>query len=143
MAGRTLPLLLALCGAAAALWTWSGIPLGTLSDPGPGLFPLVLAVTLTGLALAAAGQRPAAGKGGRAVAGRALPLAALLVAYPLGLTRLGFEATTLLIMALLAPTIDRRSLPRVLAFALLATAAAVVLFRHVLAVPLPRGPWGF
>jgi hypothetical protein len=70
-------------------------------------------------------------------------VAALLVAFPLALPRLGFALTTAVTLFLFARALEARPLLRLAAFALLFTAAAVLLFRHLLAVPLPRGPWGF
>lgn len=141
MTGRLLALALAAAGAWAALRAWRAIPLGTLAEPGPGLFPFLLAVALALLGLAAA-LMPAA-PAAPAARGRALAVAALLVAYPLALPRLGFALSTALGLLLLARAIEARSLGRLAAFALLVTVGAVLLFRQLLAVPLPRGPWGF
>ncbi|MBI4270679.1 MAG: tripartite tricarboxylate transporter TctB family protein [Candidatus Rokubacteria bacterium] len=142
MPGRVVALLLAGAGLFAVVEVWRRMPLGTPADPGPGMFPLLLAATLAGLAAAAAlGRRwpapsPAAGR-------RALAVAALLVAYPAALPRLGFAVTTALAMLLLARALEPAPWPRLAAFALVASAAAIALFRVLLAVPLPRGPWGF
>lgn len=70
-------------------------------------------------------------------------MAALLVAYPLALPLLGFGITTAASLFLLARAIARAPLWRLAAFALMTTGAADALFRRLLAVPLPSGPWGF
>lgn len=117
MTGRLLALALAAAGAWAALRAWRAIPLGTLAEPGPGLFPFLLAVALALLGLAAA-LMPAV-PAAPAARGRALAVAALLVAYPLALPRLGFALSTALGLLLLARAIEARSLGRLAAFALL------------------------
>jgi hypothetical protein len=140
--GRLLALFLAGCGAWAAIEAGRRMPLGTLADPGPGLLPLVLAgllAVLAGAAALARGPSPPA----PAATGRALVVAALLVVYPLLLPRLGFGLTTALAMFALARAIEPRPVAALALFAGLGTAGALLLFRHVLAVPLPRGPWGF
>jgi putative tricarboxylic transport membrane protein len=139
---RGLALLLAAIGALAALEAWRAMPLGAGDEPGPGLMPLVLAALLAGLALAAAASRewPRPGPLARA---RMLAAAAVIAAWPLALPRLGFALTTGLGLLLLGRVVDDKPWGRLAVFAAVTTAGAVVLFRVVLRVPLPRGPWGF
>ena len=139
---RGLALLLAAIGVLAALEAWRAMPLGTGNDPGPGLMPLVLAVLLAALALAAAASRdwPRPGPVARA---RTLAAAAVIAAWPLALPRLGFALTTGVGLLLLARVVDETSWVRLAVFAAVTTAGAVLLFRGLLRVPLPAGPWGF
>jgi hypothetical protein len=139
---RGFALLLAAIGVLAALEAWRAMPLGTGDEPGPGLMPLVLAVLLAALALAAAASRdwPRPGPVARA---RTLAAAAVIAAWPLALPRLGFALTTGVGLLLLARVVDATSWVRLAVFAAVTTAGAVLLFRVLLRVPLPAGPWGF
>jgi hypothetical protein len=139
---RGLALLLAVTGALAGLRAWRAMPLGTADEPGPGLMPLVLAGLLAALALAAAASRdwPRPGPVARA---RTLAAAAVIAAWPLALPRLGFALTTGLGLLLLARVVDDAPWARLAVFAAATTAGAVLLFRVLLRVPLPPGPWGF
>jgi hypothetical protein len=134
--------LIALAGALAAAEAWRAMPLGTPDDPGPGLMPLVLGVLACGLGLAAAAVGEAPRPALRAP-GRALLAAAILIVWPLALPRLGFALTTAAGLLLLARVVDEAPWPKVGLFAALTTVGAVLLFRVVLRVPLPVGPWGF
>jgi hypothetical protein len=139
---RGLALLLAAIGVLAALEAWRAMPLGTGDEPGPGLMPLVLAALLAGLALATVASRdwPRPAPVARA---RTLAAAAVIAAWPLALPRLGFTLTTALGLLLLGRVIDEASWARLAVFAAVTTAGAVLLFRVLLRVPLPPGPWGF
>ena len=74
---------------------------------------------------------------------RTLVAAAVIAAWPLALPRLGFALTTGLGLLLLARVVDDAPWARLAVFAAAATAGAVLLFRVLLRVPLPPGPWGF
>jgi hypothetical protein len=139
---RGLAVLLAVLGVLAALQAWRAMPLGTGDEPGPGLMPLMLAVLLAVLALAAAAARDWPRPQPVAVA-RTLAAAAVIAAWPLALPRLGFALTTGLGLLLLARVVDETPWARLAVFAAVATAAAVLVFRVLLRVPLPAGPWGF
>jgi putative tricarboxylic transport membrane protein len=142
MLGRGLAVLLAGVGLAAAVEAWRSIPLGTADDPGAGLLPLVL-----GLAVAALGGATALGRAWPPEAplerGRALAVGGTVVAWALALPYLGFAVTTIAALFLLGRAIGRVPVARLLVFAVLAGGAAVILFRGLLKMPLPRGPWGW
>ncbi len=140
--GRALALLFLVVGVLAAVETWRRIPVGTPANPGPGMFPLVLAVALAVLAAAAGLARQWPALPAPAV-GRTVAVATLLVGYPLALPRLGFGLTTALVLFLLSRGLAPARPLRLALFAIVASAAAVLLFRKLLAVPLPQGPWGF
>jgi putative tricarboxylic transport membrane protein len=139
---RALALLLVAVGLAAALDALWRMPLGAPSAPGPGLLPLALGLVLAALGGAALGQRVPASAGSIA-GGRVALVGVLLVLYPLLLPRIGFGLTTLLVLFALGRVIAPLAPARLALFALVATVVAVVLFRQLLAVPLPVGPWGF
>jgi putative tricarboxylic transport membrane protein len=140
--GQGLALLLAALGVAAAAEAWRRIPLGTADDPGPGILPLLLGLGVAGLGIAAAlaGAWP---PGAPLERRRALAVASAVVAWALALPYLGFALTTVAALFLLARGVGGAPLSRLLVFALLTSGGAVLLFRGLLKMPLPRGPWGW
>ncbi|HEX6212064.1 MAG TPA: tripartite tricarboxylate transporter TctB family protein [Methylomirabilota bacterium] len=142
MLGQGLALLLAALGIAAAVEAWRRIPVGTADAPGPGLLPLILGLGVAGLGVGTAlgGAWPPAAPLERR---RALAVAGAVVAWALALPYLGFGLTTVVALFLLARGVGEAPLSRLLVFALLAGGAAILLFRGLLNLPLPRGPWGW
>jgi putative tricarboxylic transport membrane protein len=140
--GRGLALLLASVGLAAAVEAWRSMPLGAADDPGPGGLPLVLGLAVAGLGVATALTRtwPAAAPVER---GRGLAVAAAVVGWALALPWLGFEVASIVALGVLARAVGRVPVTRALLFALLTGGGAVLLFRVLLGMPLPRGPWGW
>ena len=138
---RGFTLLMAAVGALGALEAWRTMPLGTADEPGPGLMPLVLGLLLAALGLAAVLARdwPRPGPLARV---RILAAAVVVVAWPFALPRLGFALTTALALVLLGRVVDEAPWTRLLVFGLVLTAAAVLVFRVLLRLPLPVGPWG-
>ena len=65
------------------------------------------------------------------------------MAWALALPYLGFAVTTVVALFVLGRAIGRAPVARLLVFALLAGGSAVLLFRELLKLPLPRGPWGW
>jgi putative tricarboxylic transport membrane protein len=140
--GRGLALLLAAAGIAAALEAWRTMPMGTADDPGPGVLPLVLGLAVGGLGVATALARgwPPAVPIERA---RALASVGAVVGWALALPYLGFALTTVAALIVLGRAIGPASVARLLMFALVAGGGASLLFRGLLKLPLPRGPWGW
>jgi hypothetical protein len=140
---------------AAAFWlalalgiTWSGwdLGLGTLNDPGPGgmIFWVGAVMAALSLAMLAAAYRraPAEGLGSlwQGMRWWLVPyVVALLAAYGWLLTVLGFFATTVLLLFTLFMTIDREGWIQPPLFAVLATAAAYIVFHRWLGTQLPAG----
>ncbi|MGH7388335.1 MAG: tripartite tricarboxylate transporter TctB family protein [Candidatus Rokuibacteriota bacterium] len=140
---RALALLLVAAGLYADADAGWRMPLGTPGTPGPGMLPLALGVAVALLAGATLLQR-APPEAAEPMAGRRpTEVAALLVLYPLLLPRAGFALTTALVIFLIGRAIAPAAPARLAVFALASAAGAVVLFRRLLAVPLPGGPWGF
>ena len=141
-AARALGLVLVAVGLYAAGEAWARMPLGLPSAPGPGMLPLVLGLTLAALAAATIVQRaPAAAE--TMDRRRPLVVGALVLLYPLLLPRVGFGLTTALALFAMGRVIAPVTPGRLALFAVASAAVAVALFRHLLAVPLPVGPWGF
>jgi hypothetical protein len=141
---------------AAAFWlavalgiTWAGadLGLGTLSDPGPGGMIFWVGAAMTVLSLAAALTRaPAKGPAGglaslwQGTRWWLVPyVVALLALYAWLLPVLGFFATTVLLLLVLFMTIDRQSWIAPPVGAVLATAAAYIVFHRWLGTQLPAG----
>jgi putative tricarboxylic transport membrane protein len=138
---RGFTLLVAAVGALGALEAWRAMPLGTAAEPGAGFMPLVLGLLLATLGVAAALATSLAHVAPLARA-RTLAAAAVIVAWPLALSRLGFAVTTILALLVLGRVVDEARWSRLLAFSVVLTAASVLVFRVLLRVPLPVGPWG-
>jgi putative tricarboxylic transport membrane protein len=140
---------------AAAFWlavalgiTWSGwdLGLGTLSDPGPGGMIFWVGVAMTALSVATLVEALRRAQ----TAGLArlwqdtrwwlVPyVVALLALYAWLLPALGFFVTTLLLLLVLFATIDRQSWIAPPVGAVLATAAAYIVFHRWLGTQLPAG----
>jgi hypothetical protein len=137
---------LALAALAAAVAAESlRYPVGTVREPGPAFFPLVLALALAGFGLLTAAA------GGRSVPLRALGwgewrhAAAILGAAAfaaLALERLGYRLTLIVLLAVLLGAVERRGLLLTAAVALGLALGSFYLFDTLLRVPLPRGPFG-
>ena len=146
---RTGDLLAAAFWLAVALYiTWAGadLGLGTLSDPGPGgmIFWVGAVMTALSLAMLAAALRrsPAGGLASLWQGTRwwLVPyVVALLGLYAWLLPTLGFFATTALLLFVLFMTIDRQSWIAPPVGAVLATAAAYIVFHRWLGTQLPAG----
>jgi putative tricarboxylic transport membrane protein len=140
---------------AAAFWlavalgiTWSGwdLGLGTLSDPGPGGMIFWVGVAMTALSVATLVEAIR-----RAQTARLASLwhdtrwwlvpyvVALLALYAWLLPALGFFVTTLLLLLVLFATIDRQSWIAPPVGAVVATAAAYIVFHRWLGTQLPAG----
>ena len=126
-------------------WENRAYPLGTLSAPGPGYLPLVLAVALGALGLIVI------------LGGRASPLLnaidwtesrrafVLLVACSVAafaLDNLGYRLTMIVLLVFMLGVIERkRPLPTLLV-ALGFAFISYYVFATLLKVQLPSGPWG-
>jgi len=130
------PLLLGL----ATLWFARGLGLGTLTDPGPGLWPSVVAVLLVGAGAGIAARARAARDTEAFTRGTTTVLigAASLVGYAYLFELVGFEIPTVLLLALWLRFLGGESWRVTAAVSVLATAAAYALFIIGLGVPLPH-----
>ena len=131
--------------AALAAYEAGKLPLGTVSNPGPGFLPWWAALTLGVLALLRLAQawvaRPAPDAGGperRVVAVAALVVA--LVAYVALLELLGYPLSTFLLVLFVLRLVEPRRWPVALGVAAAAAVGSFVVFAVWLKVPLPPGP---
>ena len=128
------------------LWECRRLPLGSWREPGPGAFPAALALVALGLGLAIVAV------GGRATrlvdvewgeGRRALVIVAAGVFLTLGLERLGYRVSVLVMLLFLIGVVERRRLLATVAFAVGMAWGSFYLFNTLLKVPLPVGPLGF
>jgi putative tricarboxylic transport membrane protein len=135
----------------AALAVWIGwlnreFPVGTLSDPGPGYVPLLLAITLgaIGLMIAAFGSRSVAL---RVIewpeAGRAAVILIACALATLALERIGYRIAIMVFLVFFLGVVERKK-PWVVALVAAGfSLGSFYVIGTLLKVPLPRGPWGF
>ena len=122
------------------------LPLGTVEQPGPGFFPLVISLVILATGLGSAAEvirrrRPHAPVP-RLARRRVAAAAAALFGFCLALPIAGYVAS---VFVLLLVILRLFGLDRWLAaggLALVLTAASWYGFGTVLGVPLPGGPWG-
>jgi len=123
------------------------LPRGTLAEPGPGVFPLLVgalmsAASLACLLLAILEHHPVRSNL-LADAARPAILVAALAAFLLLLPRVGFVLPSLLLQLVTLQVFDMRGVWRRLAVAAVITAAAVLLFETLLGVQFPTPSWSF
>ncbi len=131
--------------ALVVAWESRRLPLGTHHGPGPGYFPLGLAVLLGALAvivLARGQASPAIASLGWAEAPRALAILGAAAFAALALERVGYRLTVLVLLAFLLGVVERRRLWVVALVAIGVAAGSFWVFHTLLRVPLPRGPLG-
>ena len=140
-----------IAGAALALvalfvlWQSRVLPLGSLGNPGPAYMPTVLAALLLlgGLAIAAlGGNAPSPGMLGFREWRHVVAIVAACVFAALGLERLGYRLTMLVVLLFLLGVVERKRPVAALVFAVAFAGGTFLLFDGVLRVPLPRGPLG-
>jgi hypothetical protein len=133
---------------ALGLYVWwmnRAYPIGTLSEPGPGYVPLLLAVFMgvMGLLVALSGGKsmPLAElewtEAGRAAA---LVIACGVAAY--ALERLGYRITVAALLVFILGVMERRKVMMVATVGIGFSLATYYLFATLLRVPLPVSPWG-
>jgi hypothetical protein len=136
---------LALLAVAVARESRS-LPLGSLSEPGPGYAPMVLAAVLgfCGLLVIAVGGGSAAWRALRwGEARHAAAIFACCAFAALFLERLGYRLTMLAILLFLLGAVERRRPLTVLAVSFGLSWGSFWLFADFLRTPLPLGPWNF
>ncbi len=74
---------------------------------------------------------------------RVLALATLMLIYVLSLTTLGFFITSCIFSSLVLPLLDVRKTSVIVLFSLSVPASLVVLFNHILILPLPTSPFTY
>ena len=127
-------------------WQNRVYPVGTLSEPGPGYLPLLLAVFLgvMGLLIALWGVRSAPLATMRwTEAPRAVVILIACGVALLVLERIGYRITVIALLIFFLGVLERKRPVRVALVALGFSFASYYVVGDLLRVPLPRSPWGF
>jgi len=127
-------------------WQNRVYPVGTLSEPGPGYLPLLLAIFLgaMGLLIALWGVRSAplaAMKWTEAT--RAVVILIACGVATLALERIGYRLTVIALLIFVLGVLERKRPLPVALVALGFSFASYYIVGDMLRVPLPRSPWGF
>ena len=128
------------------VWERRVLPLGTASHPGPGYFPLLLAILLIvlGAILIVRGKEA---KKIRSVSWPEAPHAVAILGcclfISLFMETIGYRLTLLLTLGFLFGVMERIKVWLTLALTLGFSLGTFWLFDSLLRVPLPRGGWGF
>jgi len=126
-------------------WQNRVYPVGTLSEPGPGYLPLLLAIFLgaLGLLIALWGGKSApltAVKWTEAT--RAVVILVACGVATLALERIGYRLTVIALLVVLLGVLERKPPLAVALVALGFSFASYYVIGDLLRVPLPRSPWG-
>jgi hypothetical protein len=127
-------------------WQNRVYPVGTLSEPGPGYLPLLLAIFLgaMGLLIALWGVRSAPLAAVKwTEAGRAVVILIACGVATLALERIGYRLTVIALLVFLLGVLERKRPLPVALVALGFSFASYYIVGDLLRVPLPRSPWGF
>jgi putative tricarboxylic transport membrane protein len=128
------------------IWERRVLPLGTPGNPGPGYFPLLLAVLLIlfGVILFIRGKQSTPFRSVKWPEARtAMAILGCCIFATLGMETIGYRVTMALILAFLFGILERLKIWQVLALTLSLALGSFWLFDTFLKVPLPRGGFGF
>jgi putative tricarboxylic transport membrane protein len=128
------------------VWERRVLPLGSAQYPGPGYFPLFLALLLVlfGAILLFPGRAAAPLRSiSWSEATHALPLLGCCVLVTLFMERIGYRITMAFVLGVLFGILERMPLWLVLILTAGLSLGSFWLFDSLLRVPLPRGGWGF
>lgn len=132
--------------ALGVVWESRKLPLGTLSEPGPGYMPTLLALSLLGftvLIVVAGARAPALGTVTWVGWRHAVAILGACAFTALGLERLGYRLTIFVALLVLVKFVEGKGWVGSGAFALGFSFGSFYLFNNLLRVPLPLGPFQF
>lgn len=141
-----------LAGLFITIKSLSSLRLGTVKNPGPGFFPLILGILLSFLSLAILiGAIFAKAEENRSLsklwAGLNWPkmfyAIGILLIYPITLDMVGFLLTTFLVLTLLCIGIEPKKWKLGIGLSFFSSVCSYLLFDRILQVQLPRGLLGF
>jgi hypothetical protein len=132
--------------ALAVMWENRAYPLGTVTKPGPGYMPMLLAGILAAMAalvIWAGGRSPALASLNWSEWRHAVAILAACVFAGLALERIGYRLTVILLVGFLLWVVERKRLILTMAAALGLSLGTFYVFSTLLRVPLPLGPGDF
>jgi putative tricarboxylic transport membrane protein len=141
--GNVIAGLILLVVAAVAAWQGSELTIGTPRHIGPGTVPLLLSmlIALVGIVLVAIGLRDGRPHRDRwPLRGPVFILGAAVV-FGLAIRPLGLVVAGPLLVVVSAFASDETRWSEILLFALGMTTFCVILFKFLLALPIPLAPW--
>ncbi len=128
------------------VWERRVLPLGNHNQPGPGYFPLLLAILLIVLGILLI-LRGGSSRPFRSISWSEAPHAVAIVGCSIFATlfmeRIGYRISMLVIMGFLFGFMERLRLWQTLLLSMVFSFGTFYLFDTLLRVPLPRGGWGF
>ena len=133
---------------ALALYVWwmnREYPIGTLSEPGPGYVPLLLAIfmgVMGVLVVLSGGKSTPLAAMEWTEAGRAIALLTACGAAAYALERLGYRITMAALLVFFLGVMERRHPLMVAAVGVGFSLVTYYVFATLLRVPLPVSPWG-
>ena len=133
---------------ALALYVWwmnRVYPIGTLSEPGPGYVPLLLAIFMGAmgiLVMLSGGKSMPLANMEWTEAKRAIALLAACGVAAFALERLGYRITMAALLVFFLGVMERRKPVMVIAVGIGFPLVTYYIFSTLLRVPLPDSPWG-
>jgi hypothetical protein len=132
--------------ALAVMWEDRAFPLGSITKPGPGYMPMLLAVILAAMAIlviATGGRSPTLASLDWVEKKHALAILAGCAFTALAMERIGYRLTVILLVGFLLWVVERKGPVTVVATSLGLALGTFYMFSTLLQVPLPLGPGGF
>ncbi|MGA2954120.1 MAG: tripartite tricarboxylate transporter TctB family protein [Thermodesulfobacteriota bacterium] len=127
-------------------WERRVLPLGTQGHPGPGYFPLLLAIFLMilGGILVIRGGRGESFRALKWPEGRhALAILGCCLFATFAMEGIGYRITMIIILGFLFGIVERLKLWQIFTLTVALALGTFWVFDSFLKVPLPRGGWGF
>jgi putative tricarboxylic transport membrane protein len=132
--------------AIFVLWESRDVPFGTAAQPGPGTVPVLLALTLllcSGVVVAGGAAAPRVTSLPWTEWRQAVAILGSCVFMALALERLGYRLTIFVTLLALVSFVEGKGWVAGTIFALGFSLGTYFLFRTLLGVPMPLGPFGF
>ena len=132
--------------ATAVMWEDRAFPLGTITKPGPGYMPMLLAgilAAMAGLVIWTGSRSPAWTSLSWSEWRHAVAILAGCAFAALALERIGYRLTVIVLVSFLLWVVERKRLAVTVATALGLSLGTFYVFSTLLRVPLPLGPGGF
>ena len=132
--------------ALAVMWEDRAFPLGTVTKPGPGYMPMLLAGILAAMAIlviCTGGRSPSLTSLGWSEWRHVVAILAGCVFTAVALERIGYRLTMILLVSFLLWVVERKRPAVTMAVALGLSLGTFYVFSTLLKVPLPLGPGEF